>query len=127
MKPDDEPELRDAFAELHRRQSELAPAFEPMRARALRSAEKADRAKPMLGRLRLPLAAAAAMALAATAWWALRTAESVPTHIAATASTQRAEVLLTRIEQELERRDAYAVPVFPTDVLLTHYPSQSEL
>lgn len=111
MNPDDERDLDQAFAELHRRQCEEAPPFGAMRERALRRAGKPQAAHRFA---RGGWAAVAAcLVVAAVAWWPGAPSPrrgSVPL---------RVEQLLNSIEQHLERNSASAFANYPTDILLT--------
>ena len=113
MHPDDD--LKAPFAELQRRRREQAPAFGPMRERALRRASEPpvrDRGNRMLARL--ALAGATCAAVMAT-WWAIQGPHS-GTQESGTVAKDDVEMLITAIEQHLE----VAAPAaeYPTDLLL---------
>lgn len=119
MHRDDEPELKSAFAELHRRQREQAPPFGAMRERALREAQSRPSARRFPAMRRIQWAAASVCVAAAALWWLGRGPELTTPTASPTDSTQRVEQLLTSIEQELDLNAAISSPDFPTDILLT--------
>jgi hypothetical protein len=116
MQPDDEPDLKAAFAELHRRRREHAPAFEPMRERALRKANESPVARRVTSASTRLAWAGAACALAMVIWWAAQTPRDGGMSIPGTAPKENVEELITAIEQHLEVNDTGME--YPTDLLL---------
>ena len=115
MQRNDDSHLKPAFAELHRRHREQAPPFGAMRERARRAADGPPRRTV---RAAWSLATATACIAAALAWWAMRS--PAPREPATLASVERAEQLLDAIEHDA----AIFSPLYPTDLLLTHYDTQ---
>ena len=112
MQPDDD--LKAAFAELHRRRREHAPAFEPMRERALKASESP--ALTRRSRLLPSLALAGATCAAVLGlWWANQVPQAGEKESGGTAKDE-VETLITAIQEHLEV-EAPAV-AYPTDLLL---------
>jgi len=123
MPPDNEPDLKRAFAELHRRERDPAPPFAAMRERAMnRTAGRQSSAAtnrtitPLLWIWGAPAALCMAMAIL---WWHNR--PPVPDSAIAQQpdSSQRVEQLLTQIEQQFKFDEAISSSTYPTDALLT--------
>jgi hypothetical protein len=130
MHPDDDSQLRPAFAELHRRQRAEAPSFEPMRDRAMRAAN-AERVVPapsarMLW-LRVAACAAAVFGLIALIWQVGPGSQPVRPKTETAASAKAVDQLIDRIEQHVEIHSALALPDYPSDVLLSPPGSDSSL
>jgi hypothetical protein len=128
MPPDDDSDLRSAFAELHRRQQDIAPDFGPMRDRALQAATRGSTgtSTPQAAWHPVRLASwAAAAVLLALAIWAVsdrwRAANPERSHAAQAPS---ADQLITRIEDHVDFHTSLALPEYPSDILLTS-PSPS--
>src|SRR6478736_1288331 len=119
MQSDDEPDLRAAFAKLHRQQREQAPSFAGMRERAL-SASKDRRNSSWQGRgvPRMAWAAAAGcigMIVFREAWQHPYAALPQATRLESTAQIDR---LITKMEEHLEIESPEDALEYPTDVLL---------
>jgi ferric-dicitrate binding protein FerR (iron transport regulator) len=116
MDRDEEPILKDAFAELHRRQQEQSPPFHAMRDRALRAVVSA---RPRPNRLQVIawVTAAAAVMVAAT-WWIGRQSEPASQETVRVDSQSRVDQLIDSIEQHLDFNAAISSLEFPTDRLL---------
>jgi hypothetical protein len=121
MHPDDDPALKAAFAELHRRRRQHAPAFAAMREHALRKANE-SRTSAQFIQVTAPLAwTGVACAMALMIWWGAQTSRyrALPRHDAAANSD--VEKLISAIEQHLEGNDVE----YPTDLLLVE--NQAEI
>jgi hypothetical protein len=124
MPLDNEPRLKAAFVELHRRERADAPPFESVSLQAM----KATNGQPSLrrnfaGRILLWGAPAMASAAAVLLWISGRLSAPAPvTSPASTpevASSGQVEQLLNSIEWHLEKGEAGNSPVYATDALLT--------
>jgi hypothetical protein len=123
MDRDEEPILKDAFADLHRRQRDQAPPFHVTRDRALRAVENAG---PRTNRL--PVIAwvtAAAAVMVATTLWIGRQSESSSLETVRVDSPGRVEQLIDSIERHLEFNAAISSPEFPSDRLLAGIQTNS--
>jgi hypothetical protein len=124
MPPDNEPDLKRAFAELHRRERDSAPPFAAMRERAMNrtagrqsSAATADRSiTPLLWIWGAPAALCMAVAIL---WWNGRAPAPTPASAQRADSAQHVEQLLTQIEQQFKFDEAISSSSYPTDALLT--------
>ena len=125
MHPEHDPDLKDAFAELHRRQRGQAPPFGAMHERAIREAD-APRSSPSHFPAGRPLAWAAAVACVAALalWWIGHRPEAVPPVQARNVSMEQVDQLLAAIEQHLDFEVAMSSSEYPTDILLADYPSE---
>jgi hypothetical protein len=116
MDRDEEPILKDAFAELHRRQRDQAPPLHAMRDRALRAVESA---RPRPNRLSaIAWVTAAVGVMVTTTWWIGRQSEPASPETVQVDSPRRVDQLIESIEQHLEFNAAISSLEFPTDRLL---------
>ena len=121
--PEEEPEIKAAFAELHQRQREQAPAFAPMRERALRTAQE-SRSPRWLASATTRLAwAGAACAMALVIWWSAQSSRHGGLPGQNPAEQPDVEKLISAIEQHLEIEDPGME--YPTDLLLVGDPANS--
>jgi len=124
MLPDEEPQLRAAFSELHRRERADAPPFEGMRSQAMNAASSRQSASHGAAR-RWVLWGAPAIGCAAAAlfWMSGRLTAPAPVSLPAKepqlASTEHVEQLLNSIESQIETGESGAPAVYATDALLT--------
>jgi hypothetical protein len=113
MPPDDD--LKAPFAELQRRRREQAPAFGPMRERALRKAGEAPEARRRNWVPACVTLAGAACAAVLGIWWATQVPRAGEKG-KGEPMQEDVETLIAAIEQHLEA-DSPAVE-YPTDLLL---------
>ena len=123
MPLDDEPPLKAAFLELHRRERTDAPPFETLRSQAMKAGGQSSPRRNFAGRMLLWGAPAMAAAAAMLLWMSGRPAAPVPvalpTSTPQVASAGRVEQLLNSIEWQMEKGEAEPPPVYATDALLT--------
>ncbi len=124
MPPEDEPQLKAAFLELHRLERTDAPPFEALRSRALKATDgQPSRRRNIAGRWLLWGAAAMGAAAAVLLWMSGRLTPPVPVPSPAStpqlAATGQVEQLLNSIERQMEKGEAETSPVYATDALLT--------
>ena len=124
MPPDDEQDLKRAFAELHRRERDPAPPFAAMRERAMNRIGGRQSSAATGNRTILPLlwiwSAPAALCMAvAILWWHNRAPVPAPAIAQRADSAQHVEQLLTQIEQQFKFDEAISSSSYPTDALLT--------
>src|SRR4051812_6009296 len=117
MLPDEDPQLRAAFSELHRRERADAPPFEGMRSQAVNAA--GGRQSPSHGAARRWLlwgTPAIGCAAAVLFWMSGRLTAPAPVSPPAMepqlASTEHVEQLLNSIERQIETRDSGAPSVY---------------
>jgi hypothetical protein len=126
MHRDEEPNLKAAFAELHRRQREQAPPFGAVRERALR---QADDRRPHTRRLsvvrRIAWGGAAACGVAIAMWWIGQLPERALPKPHQRDSRERVDELITAIERHVELQDSLSALDYPSDILLAE--NQSDL
>jgi hypothetical protein len=120
MKSDEEPNLKAAFVELHRRKREYAPPFAFMREHAMRQAN--DRQHPSWKRLvvvrRIAWTTAAVCGVAIAMWWIGQLPEPASRMPIQAGATERVDELIAAIEQHLELNDPASGFEYPTDLLL---------
>jgi hypothetical protein len=119
MSRDDDPQdLKEAFAELHRRECADAPPFEAMRERAMNSTgARAMKSRSAAGRWLLwgaPTISAAALLL----WLSGQVGAPAPAGMPFARTAQHVEQLLDSIEQQIETNEAIFTPTYATDALL---------
>jgi hypothetical protein len=124
MSPDNEPPLKDAFLELHRRECADAPLFVSLRLQAMKATNgQPSGRRNFPGRMLLWGAATVASAAAVILWMNGRL--SAPGPVASPAATPQVasigqvDQLLNSIERQMEKGEAETSPVYATDALLT--------
>ena len=118
MHPDDDPNLRAGFAELHRRQREQAPPFSAMRERALRQpTERVNSSQKTWFAHRLGWTAAASAAALMT-WAGLELFRRESPRTNHPSSTEQVNDLLAAIEHHVEANEPQLEVEYPTDLLL---------